>query len=268
VQVSGPSPAPPPSGPAAPAVSETSADAAPAAVRETSAAAPAAVREASAEAVATPSQVAPAPPPQPPPAQPAIPAAGPTGTPVSDRRSPWPGRVAAAMLLAGGLNVLLGVILPTINGDEDKIGTITIQIAVYAASWIFLAGAPGEATRGRRIMLAIVGAWALLLFAWLVSERPVYVEYWKIRDTRLYLFWLVAGALEIGAALLGGSRPTRRLELVSAGLTVAFGALILYLVNQEADQPWLVGSFSLYFIALGVTWILIGWKRRRAAGAG
>jgi len=44
--------------------------------------------------------------------------------------------------------------------------------------------------------------------------------------------------------------------------------LILYLVAQEAELAWIVGSFSLYFIALGVTWILIGWKRRRAARAG
>jgi uncharacterized membrane protein HdeD (DUF308 family) len=57
--------------------------------------------------------------------------------------------------------------------------------------------------------------------------------------------------------LLGGSRPTRRLELVSGDLTTAFGLLILYLVNQQSD-PALVFSFSLYFIALGVTRVFIG----------
>ncbi len=66
---------------------------------------------------------------------------------------------------------------------------------------------------------------------------------------------------------LGGSRPTQRLELVSGGLTIAFGLLILYLVNQQADSA-LVPSFSLYFIALGATWVFIGLRRRRAALAG
>ncbi len=254
VQVSAPSPAPLPSVP--PAV-------------------PAAVSTTFAEAAAAPSGVAPAAsevppesPPQPAPARPATPAAGPAGPPISDRRALWQGRVAAATLLAGGLNILIGVLLPTVEGEEDKVGTIAIQIAVYAAFWIFLAGAPGEATRGRRIMLAILGTWSLLVAVSLAVDLPLYLQYWKISETRLYLFWLVAGTLEIGAALIGGSRPTWRLELVSAGLTTAFGMLILYLVAQEAELAWIVGSFSLYFIALGVTWILIGWKRRRAARAG
>jgi peptidoglycan/LPS O-acetylase OafA/YrhL len=172
------------------------------------------------------------------------------------------------MLLAGGFTVLLGIILPTINGDSDKIRTITIQIAVYAVAWALLACAPGEATRGRRIMLAILGAWALLVVVRLLSNLPLSLEYWKIRETPLYLFWLFAGVLEIGAALLGGSRPTRRLEWVSGGLAVAFGLLILYLVNQQSDSAWWVSSFSVYFIALGVTWILIGLRRRGAPGTG
>jgi uncharacterized membrane protein HdeD (DUF308 family) len=117
-------------------------------------------------------------------------------------------------------------------------------------------------------MLAILAAWALLVLVSLLSDRPVYLEYWKIRETPLYLLWLVAGVLEIGTALAGGSRPTRTIELVSGGLTAAFGLLILYLVNQESTQTWMVAIFSLYFTALGVTWILIGLKRRRATRAG
>jgi hypothetical protein len=167
------------------------------------------------------------------------------------------------VLLAGGLIALLGIILPTIDGDENKIGIITIQIAVYGVSWVLLACTPGEATRGRRVMLAIVGAWALLVFVWLVSDLPLYLAYWKIPETPLYLFWLIAGVLEIGAVLLGGPRPTRSLELVSGGLTVAVGLLILYFVNQQSDSALLV-SFSLYFIALGVTWVFIGIRRRGA----
>ena len=45
------------------------------------------------------------------------------------------------------------------------------------------------------------------------------------------------------------------------------GLLILYLVNQQTDSA-LVLSFSLYFIALGATWVFIGLRRRRAALAG
>jgi MYXO-CTERM domain-containing protein len=171
------------------------------------------------------------------------------------------------MLVAGGFTALLGILLPTINGDQDKVRTVTIQIAVYAISWALLACAPGEATHGRRIVLAILGAWALLVVVLLLRDLPLYLDYWKIRETPLYLFWLFAGVLETGAALVGGFRPTRRLELVSGGLTVAFGLLILYLVNQLADLAWVVGSFSLYFIALGATWVLIGLRRRMAAGA-
>jgi hypothetical protein len=206
-------------------------------------------------------------PPKSPAARPAIPAAGPTGPPHSEHRSPWPGLVSVAMLLAGGITVLLGIILPAISADKAKAGTITFQIAVYAVSWALLAGAPGEATRGRRIMLAILGASALLVVAWLVLDLPLYLQYWKIPETPLYLFWLFAGVLEIGAALLGGSRPTRRLELISGGLTGVFGLLILYFVAQQWDLA-LVRGFSLYFIALGVTWVLIGLSRRRATRVG
>jgi hypothetical protein len=44
------------------------------------------------------------------------------------------------------------------------------------------------------------------------------------------------------------------------------GLVILYLVNQQTDSALLL-SFSLYFIALGATWVFIGLRRRRAAHA-
>jgi hypothetical protein len=116
--------------------------------------------------------------------------------------------------------------------------------------------------------LAAVAAWALLAVIWLAADLPYYMAYRGIRDTPLHLFWLPAGVLEIGAAVFGGSRPTRRLELVAGGLTAGLGLLILYLVNQESGTAWLVGSFSLYFIAVGVTWVLIGLIRRRATRTG
>jgi hypothetical protein len=201
------------------------------------------------------------------PPTPAPATAGPAGPPVAGRRPAPPAWIAIPMLVAGGFTVLLGMLLPTVKGDEDKVSTIAIQIVVYAASWILLASAPGEATRGRRIMLAVLGAWALLVAVWLFAEPSLYLAYWKMPDTPLYLFWLVAGVLEVGAAVLGGARPTRVLELVSGGLSTTLGLLILYLVNQQTDAAW-VGSFSLYFIALGVTWVLIGLVRRRAARLG
>jgi hypothetical protein len=172
------------------------------------------------------------------------------------------------MLLAGGISVLIGIILPTINGDEYKLRAITVQIVVYALSLAVLAYAPGEATPGRRIVLAIHGAFASVVVVTLVLEFPVYLEYWGIVGTVLYVFWLLAGVLELGAALLGGSRPTRPLELGSGGLTTAFGLLILFLVKQQAPGIAVVASFSLYFIAFGVIWVLIGLGRRRAARAG
>jgi hypothetical protein len=113
-------------------------------------------------------------------------------------------------------------------------------------------------------MLAILGAWALAVVVWLLLDLPTYLDYWKIRETPLYLFWPVAGMLEIGAAIVGGPRHTRRLELVSGGLAIAFGLLIYYLVNREAVVAWVVGGFSVYFIALGVTWGLNGLSRRKA----
>jgi hypothetical protein len=60
----------------------------------------------------------------------------------------------------------------------------------------------------------------------------------------------------------GGARPTRRLELISGILGTALGALILYFVNQEWSGY--VYLFSLYFLALGVVWVLIGIARRQA----
>ena len=210
---------------------------------------------------------APTPPQAAPPSQPpAASGADPTAAPSSDRRSPWPGRVAIVMQVAGGLTALLGLVLLTVDGDPDKIGTIAILLALYGAVWVLLACVPGEATRIRRIMLAVLGASALLAVAWLAAKPPQYLEYWEVRDTVLYLFWLIAGLLEIDAALFGGPRPTRRLELVSGILGAALGALIIYFVNQE--WPGYLYLFSLYFLALGVVWILIGRTRRRAARTG
>jgi hypothetical protein len=224
--------------------------------------------EPAAPVAAAPLPAAAAPAPQPLAGHTVTPAGGPAGPSLTERRSPWPGLVAVALLLAGGLTILLGIVLPTINGDQDKIRTITIQIAVYAGSWTLLTCAPGEATRGRRIILGAVAAWALVVVIWLASDLPYYMAYWEIRDTPLHLFWLPAGVLEIGAAVLGRSRPTRRLELVAGGLAAGLGLLILYLVNQESATAWLVGSFSVYFIAVGVTWVLIGLIRRRATRTG
>jgi Caspase domain len=261
VQVTEPSPEPPPGGQAvAPAaVIATPEDAAPGPSEST--------RPVTA-ATSTPADAPAAPQVASPPLAQAPPASGPapTAPPATDRRSPWPGRVAIAMLTAGGLTVLLGLILPTIEGDADKIGTIAIQIVVYGAVWALLASTPGEATLGRRIILAVLGASALVVVVVLVATSPEYLEYWKIRETPLFLFWLIAGALEIGAALLGGARPTRRLELVSGTLSAILGVLIIYIVNQQSSG--LVVAFSLYFVALGAVWVLIGLVRRRAVRAG
>jgi hypothetical protein len=287
VQVTEPSPEPRSGGPAvAPAsVSATPDEAAPRPSESTwpVTAAPSALAEAPAapqiasppQAQASPPQAQASPPqaqaspPQaqasPPQAQ--APTSGPSPTaPPASGRPPWPGRIAVAILSAGVVTVLLGLILPTLEGDEAKIGAIAIQIAVYGAAWVLLACAPGEATLGRRIILAVLGGWALLILVALVADFPQYLEYWKIPETPLYLFWLVAGALEIGAALLGGTRPTRRLELVSGTLTAILGLLIIYIVNQQWSG--LVVSFSLYFVTLGAVWVLIGLTRRRAIRAG
>jgi hypothetical protein len=182
---------------------------------------------------------------------------------ISRRESPWPVRIAVLMLVAGAGNVLLGVALPTIKGDQARIRTFTIQITVYAVCWAVLAAAPRDANRVRRITLAALGAVALLVVVWLIANSMLYLDYWELRETPLYYFWLVAGALEISAALLGGSRPTRRLELVSGALTTAFGLFLLYSVNQEWSPGWTVGSGSLYLITLGLTWVLIGLSRYR-----
>jgi hypothetical protein len=198
-----------------------------------------------------------------PPAQPSAPSeTDSTAAPPAGRRSPWPARVAVTMQVAGGLTILLGLILLTVDGDPAKIGTIAILLAVYGAVWILLACIPGEASRIRRIMLAVLGASALLAVAWIAVKRPQYLEYWGIQETPLNLFWLIAGLLEIDAALFGGARPTRRLELISGILGTALGALIIYFVNQQ--WPGYVYLFSLYFVALGVVWVLIGLARRRA----
>jgi peptidoglycan/LPS O-acetylase OafA/YrhL len=170
------------------------------------------------------------------------------------------------MQVASGLTILLGLILLTVDGDPAKIGTIAILLAVYGAVWLFLACVPREASRIRRIMLAVLGASAVLAVAWIAVQRPQYLEYWGIRETPLYLFWLIAGLLEIDAALFGGARPTRRLELISGILGTALGGLILYFVNQEWSGY--VYLFSLYFLALGVVWVLIGIARRRAIRTG
>jgi hypothetical protein len=188
---------------------------------------------------------------------------GPAGPAVAGRRPAPRAWIATAILVAGGFTALLGILLPIIEGDEDKISTITVQILVYAAAWILLASAPGEATQGRRIMLALIGVAALVVAALLFAEPPLYLAYWKISETPLFLFWLIAGVLEVSAALYGGIRPTRVLELVSGGLAITLGVLILILVNQQTDAAW-VAIFSLYFIAVGVTWVLIGLARRRA----
>jgi uncharacterized membrane protein HdeD (DUF308 family) len=200
-----------------------------------------------------------------PPSQPPGPSATDPAAPFSDRRSPWPERAAITMQVAGGLTVLLGLILLTIDGDPAKIGTTAILLAVYGVVWVLLACLPREAP-GRRIVLAVLGTSALLVVIWLAWERPQYLQYWEIRHTPLILFWLIAGLLEIGAAILGGSTPTRRLELVSGILGVALGTLILYSVNQEwTGYAYL---FSVYFMALGVVWVLIGVARRRVIRAG
>lgn len=254
VHVTAPATVPPSSGPPV-ASTAPNAPSTPAAAAKVESAAPV-------TAVLLPAEAASAP--QPPAAHTVTQAGGPALPPRTEQHSRWPGGVAITLLLAGSLTVLLGIVLPTINGDQDKIRTITIQIAVYAGSWTLLTCAPGEATRVRRIILAAVAAWALLAVIWLASDLPNYLTYWGIPNTPLQLFWLPAGVLEIAAAVFGGSRPTQRLEVVAGGLAAGLGLLILYLVNQESGTAWLVGSFSLYFIAVGVTWILIGLTRRRA----
>jgi hypothetical protein len=165
------------------------------------------------------------------------------------------------MLCAGGFSALLGAVLPTVQGDKGRIVTITTQIVVYAAVCALLAFTDGRAARARRVVLAVLGAWAMVIAVWLAVDLPLYLDFWKVRETPLYWFWLPAGVLEIGAALLGAPRRTRPLELLSGGLTTTLGLLILYLVNQESTSAW-VPTFSGYLIAMGLIWILTGLKRR------
>jgi hypothetical protein len=80
----------------------------------------------------------------------------------------------------------------------------------------------------------------------------------------IVLFWLIGGPLEAVAAIKGGgSRPTRRLEIVSGVFGASVGIVLLILASSEAWTAFNNVTF-ISLIILGIMVIIVGFKQREA----
>jgi hypothetical protein len=191
----------------------------------------------------------------------------PGATPVLERRPAADGAGAGAgaveLLIVGVVTLFLGVVLAAMRDEESRIWVITAQLLVYAAHWLFVGYAPGEASGVRRVLSTVLAVSALAAIGLIIAGPPVNLAYWDIPESPLYLFWVFAGVLQIGAAVAGDARPTRALEVVAGGLATSFGLIVIYLVARQAG-PMLAVSFGGFAIGLGIVWVVAGLRRRLA----
>ena len=180
-----------------------------------------------------------------------------------DRRPSADGAGAVELLIVGMVTLFLGVVIAAMRDEDARIWLITAQLLVYAAHWLFVGYAPGEATGMRRVLCTVLGGSVLAAIALIIARPPVYLAYWDVRESPLYLFWVFAGVLQIGAAVAGGARPARALEVTAGVLATLFGLIVIYLVAGQAETILAV-SFGWIGIGLGITWVIAGLRRRRA----
>jgi uncharacterized membrane protein HdeD (DUF308 family) len=192
-----------------------------------------------------------------PPADEPIAASGPG----PERRPSADGAGAIELLIVGVVTLLLGVVIATMQDEYSRIWVVSAHLLVYAAHWLFVGFT--QATGVRRALSTVLGVSGLAAVGLIGARPPVYLEYWDVVASPLYLFWVIAGVVQIGAAVAGGPRPARALEITAGVLATAFGLLVIYLVSRQAG-PILAVSFGHFAIVLGIIWVVAGLRRRRA----
>jgi hypothetical protein len=169
-------------------------------------------------------------------------------------------------IVAGAALAFLGVVLLAMRDDDSKVGVAVTMVLVYGLHWLFTACLPADAGGlPRRITEAVIGVAALVTVGWLIAVPLSNLAYWDVQDSPLIGFWIIAGVLEMVAASMGGARPTRTLEWISALLAAGVGLVLVYLVVRYGP---LAPAVALWGVGAGIVWAVTGLRLRRHAAAG
>jgi hypothetical protein len=175
----------------------------------------------------------------------------------------WP-LVAAATVTASGVAFVVAALVGfAATEDLTRLRAGAVVLSLYAVSWALLTVADRDRPVAGRIATGLIAALALLPAIFLVSSGSVYFQYWSIQDSPLVWFYLVAGPLEVAAAVSGGRRPARVPEIVSGVLAALLGVAILLAVNRSVEGV-VPAAFGGYALLAGLTWTVAGILRRRS----
>ncbi|THJ37606.1 hypothetical protein [Candidatus Frankia alpina] len=172
---------------------------------------------------------------------------------------------AVAAMFAGGLTMLLGVLIASMSNSEAKAGLLGFQMLVYGVFrlvQIFVADELRARRRGP--FLAILAAGSLA--AGVVVLSYAQDDFYNVPRAAFALFWIIGGPAEVVSALRAGSHPGRRLEILFGVLGTVAGWLIG--IATTDTQIFLrkiqVVSLETWLILLGVIIAVIGFKLHNA----
>lgn len=170
-------------------------------------------------------------------------------------------------ILVGIITLFLGLSALG-NLDQDPNSAVTelyIQLIIYSVFRLRRSFDAGQVGEGRQTVLVVFGVLTLLSVLGLLAfgaQLTVFIA----------VFWLIAGVIDVFAALQGDSRPTQRWEIVSGALGALAGILATILtLSSASDRPMII-TLGIWLILLGVLVVMIGLKQRytvrRLAGPG
>jgi uncharacterized membrane protein HdeD (DUF308 family) len=189
--------------------------------------------------------------------------ATPTDSPPSTGRHVNSGTAPLAAIIAGIAIVALTILPVAFGAPEEAINAMLgLLLIVYGVFRIVQSFATGEAQGARRQALVVLGV--LSLFAGGLAVPYALADNTYPIVVIIVLFWLIGGPLEAVAAIKGGgSRPTRRLEIVSGVFGASVGIVLLILASSEAWTAFNNVTF-ISLIILGIMVIIVGFKQREA----
>lgn len=171
-----------------------------------------------------------------------------------------------AAILVSTITVFVGLgVLVTLDDPVGASVALYVQLIFYGVLRLVQSLAAGQVESGRQSWLLIFGVLALLGVLGLLAfgaQLKVFIA----------VFWVIAGVIDVFAALRGDSRPSWRWEIVSGVLGASAGILATILTLSLASVEPMIITLGIWLILLGVLVLMIVFKQRytlrRSAGSG
>jgi uncharacterized membrane protein HdeD (DUF308 family) len=170
------------------------------------------------------------------------------------------GRSWKFAFVMGALSALLGILVAIDPGTSLVVLAILIGVEFVISGLFRLLRALADPTAPDRLLLAIIGVVLMLVGVFLIRHLDATL---LLVSALVGVFWIVLGIIEFSAGIMAASGGARVWLLVTGGLGVIAGIVVLaYPVGTLLTLALLVG---LWLIIRGVVQMASAWAARGAA---